>query len=259
MSAPLSSSARGRAALATLAAAERPLLFLDLDGTLAPFADRPMDARVPPATRRTLQQLRLGGALVVLVSGRSVAQVRQVARTPVDAILGDHGARWATRHRVRPLLPADVHAFERAVARVRARLAGRPGLRLEIKDRSVAVHFRHLGHAHEHQEELAVAALLRQEGLRALLGHHVVDGQLPGVNKGHGVRRWLAREECRGCDALLYAGDDTTDEDALRVVRPRGVTIGVGPRVRHAALRTRDPRTFAAWLARLAARRARRR
>ena len=259
MSAPLSSSAQGRAALATLAAAERPLLFLDLDGTLAPFADRPMDARVPPATRRVLQRLRRGGALVVLVSGRSVAQVRQVARTPVDAILGDHGARWSSDHRVRPLLRADVPAFQKAVARVWAHLAGRPGLRLEIKERSLAVHFRHLGHAHQHREALAVAALLRQAGLRALLGHQVVDGQLPGVDKGTGVLRWLAREECRGCDALLYAGDDTTDEDALRALRPRGVTIGVGPRVRQAALRTRDPQSLAAWLARLAARRASRR
>ena len=259
MSEPLASSARGRAAFTALARAERPLLFLDLDGTLAPFADRPMDARVPPRTRRILQQLRRGGALVVLVSGRSVPQVRQVARTPVDAILGDHGARCATHHRVRPLLPADVPAFEKAVARVRARLAGHAGLRLEIKDRSLAVHFRHLGHAHEHHEARAVAALLRQAGLRALLGHHVVDGQLPGVDKGHGVLRWLGREECRHCDAVLYAGDDTTDEDALRALRGRGVTIAVGPRVRHAALRTRDPRTLAAWLARLAARRARRR
>lgn len=258
MSRRLSGSPRGRAAFAALVAARRPLLFIDLDGTLAPFTDRPMDARVPARSRRIIARLRGTGARVILVSGRSVAAVRHVARMPVDAILGDHGARYAVGPRSRPLLRASAVTFEHVVERVRLRLRGRPGLRLEVKERSIAVHFRHLGHQREHHEELSVAAILRHEGLRALLGHRVVDGQLPGVDKGHGVLAWLARERRRHPhpDAVMYAGDDTTDEDALAALHERGITIAVGPRPRHAALRTRDPHTFANWLDRLAAARA---
>jgi len=262
---PLANSRRGRAALARLASARAPLLFIDLDGTLAPFTERPMDARVPGPTRRTLKRLRATGATVVLVSGRSVPQVRKVAQVAVDAIIGDHGARYAVggatgdlHGAVRPLLHADVPAFQRAVARVRERLHGHPGLRLEVKDRSIAVHFRHMGHEHEIHEEHAVARLLREEGLRALLGHHVVDGQLPGIDKGRGVLAWLARERHKHHDAVMYAGDDTTDQDALRALHDRGITIAVGPRAHPAQLRTRDPYTFATWLDRLATARAKR-
>ncbi|MEO8140046.1 MAG: trehalose-phosphatase, partial [Gemmatimonadota bacterium] len=90
---------------------------------------------------------------------------------------------------------------------------------------------------------------LRVAGLRALRGRRVIDVQLPGVNKGAAVERWLAHH---ASDTVLYAGDDTTDEDAFRALRGRGSTIAVGPRARGAAFRTRDPATFAAWLARLA-------
>lgn len=232
-----------------LRAARRPLLFLDLDGTLAPFRERPEDARVPLRTARIIGELRATGARVVLVSGRSVVQVRMVAPVAVDAVLGDHGGRYSINGDVHPLLPASAVTFGHAVERVAARLSGRTGLRLEVKERSIAVHLR-VGHGREHHEGVSVAAVLRAEGFRALLGHHVIDGQLPGVDKGHGVLRWLERE--RNVDALLYAGDDTTDEDAFVALHDRAVTIAVGPRPRRAALRTRDPGTFAAWLARLA-------
>jgi len=247
MSVPL--SRRGRAAFAALSSARQPLLFLDLDGTLAPFVDRPEDARVPARTRHAIATLRRTGARVVLVSGRSVAQVRHVARFPVDAILGDHGGRYSVNAQVRPLLQAGEATFVAAARRVHQRLKGRPGVRLEVKDRSLAVHLR-VAEGRERQEQRAIAALLRAEGLRTLLGHRVVDGQLPGVDKGRGVLRWLERE--RGADAVLYAGDDTTDEDAFVALRRRGITIAVGPRPVQAALRTRSPGSFAAWLERLA-------
>ena len=56
-----------------LAIVTRPVLFLDLDGTLAPLVDWPREkARVPPATRQALQSLRKCGAEVIIVSGRDV-------------------------------------------------------------------------------------------------------------------------------------------------------------------------------------------
>ncbi|HMV34224.1 MAG TPA: trehalose-phosphatase, partial [Gemmatimonadales bacterium] len=68
--APLGRGAAARAAFTRLVHAERPILLLDLDGTLAPLRDRPEAARVPAATRRTLRRLRATGVTVVLVSGR---------------------------------------------------------------------------------------------------------------------------------------------------------------------------------------------
>ena len=55
-------------------------LFLDLDGTLLDFADRPEAVHMHPATVDALQRLRfaLGGALAV-VSGRTLAEIERMA------------------------------------------------------------------------------------------------------------------------------------------------------------------------------------
>lgn len=251
MSVPLGGGPAARAAFRRLASARAPLLFLDLDGTLAPIVDDPQQARIPAATRQDLRRLGRTGASVVLVSGRSVAAVRHIARTPVAAVLGDHGARLYRAGRITPWLPAGAHRIRRAADLVRQWVENRPGIVLQEKDRSLAIHLR-LPRGDGMVSELA--RLLRASGYRVLRGHRVLDVQLPGVHKGAAVRRWLAVHP--EADQVLYAGDDTTDQDAFRALRGRAITIAVGGRARGAAYRTRDPATFAAWLARLAAARA---
>lgn len=249
MSQALGRGPGARAGFTLLAQARAPVLFLDLDGTLAPLVDQAEHARVPATTRRAVTRLRLTGARVVIVSGRSIAGVRHVARMQVDAIIGDHGALiWRGRGR-EPWLPADRVELARVVRRVGPELARLPGVRLEHKDRSLAIHLR-LSRSSRKAVIAKVVRLLKQTGLRVLRGHRVIDAQLPGVNKGSAVSRWLRTEA--PADAVVYAGDDTTDEDAFRALRGRGMTISVGPRTRGALLRTRDPRSFAIWLDRLA-------
>ncbi len=240
--------AAARAAFRHLAEAGSPLLFLDLDGTLAPLVQRPARATIPLTTQRSIRALRRSGARVVLVSGRSVAGVLRVSSMPVDAVLGDHGARASIGGSITPWLPADRTRLGRAVAAVEALIEATPGILLQRKDRSLAIHLQIAG-GHEDGTVREVARRLRAAGLRVLRGHRVLDAQLPGVHKGAAVRRWLQREHP---DAVLYAGDDTTDEDAFRALRGRAMTIAVGPRATGAAFRTRDPATFASWLARLA-------
>ena len=246
MSKPLSGA---RAAFRRLVLASSPLLLFDLDGTLAPIVERPAMARVPIGTRYLLQQLRRSGATVVLISGRSVEGVRHVARADVDAIVGDHGGRWALKGRPRDWLPVDTRRFQAAAKHLSSLFDGHHGIRVQVKERSIAVHFR-LSPEEEGRTAKRVIRLMRAEGLRVLYGHRVLDGQMPGVNKGAAVLRWLEREEDH--DAILFAGDDTTDEDAFKALRRRAVTIAVGPRPQRAEFRTASPATLATWLERLA-------
>jgi trehalose 6-phosphate phosphatase len=248
MTRPLARGALASAAFRRLQSARAPLLFLDVDGTLAPLVDRPDRARVPPATGRILSRLRRTGARIVLVSGRSVPGVRRIAPIPVDAILGDHGARlWRSGHTT-PWLPAHRSRIRSAARLVRRWIEGKPGLILEEKDRSLAIHLRLSRTA---GSVAPLARMLREAGFRVLLGHRVLDVQLPRVNKGEAVRRWIARSP-RRADAILYAGDDTTDQDAFAALPEAAISIAVGPRTSGARFRTRDPVTFAAWLRRLA-------
>jgi len=234
--------------LEVLTRARRPLFFLDLDGTLAPIVDHSASARVPPSTRKILQRLRATGATVVLVSGRAVAGVRHVARTRVDAILGDHGAILQIRGRTYAWLPASKARFTHAAHRLERLIEGMPGVRFQRKERSLAIHLR-LPSRDAGRTARRIAALLRAEGLRVLFGYRVLDAQLPGVNKGRAVLRWLRLHADH--DAVFYAGDDTTDEDALRALRGRAVTVAIGPRARYASYRTSTPGALAAWLFRV--------
>lgn len=249
MSQALGRSRAAQAGFSRLARARAPVLFLDLDGTLAPLVVHAENARVPPATRRILGQLRRTGARVVLVSGRSIAGVRHVALMKTDAILGDHGALIWRGRGPEQWLPADRVELARVVRCVGPELERLPGVRLEHKDRSLAIHLR-IARSNRKAVIAKVVRLLKQTGLRVLRGRRVIDGQLPGVDKGRAVKRWLAANEA--ADAVVYAGDDTTDEDAFRALRGRGMTISVGPRTRGADFRTRDPQSFATWLGRLA-------
>jgi trehalose 6-phosphate phosphatase len=189
------------------------------------------------------------GVRVVIVSGRSVSGVLEIAHTPVDAILGDHGARLYEHGKLSGWLPANHDQFKHAADRLEGLLFGTRGVRFQRKERSLAIHLL-LPKRHGDRTANRIAALLRAEGLRVLHGHRILDAQLPGVDKGRAVLRWLRRHNRP--DAVLYAGDDTTDEDALLALKGRAFTVAVGPRPRFAEFRTSGPRTFAAWLKRLA-------
>ena len=81
------------------------LLLLDVDGTLAPIAERPEYAVVPPATQRVLVELvALPDTHVAIVSGRSARDARRLVNVKDVWVLGNHGIEvarpksWECRH-----------------------------------------------------------------------------------------------------------------------------------------------------------------
>lgn len=252
MTQPLS-SIEGRAAFDRLAAADRPVLFLDIDGTLAPLVSRPEHARTPRKTRDLLQALRRTSASVVLVSGRSARDAHRVMGGEFDGILGNHGAELLQRNRLAlwtgkryPGLKTATTAIERELER------SWPGVRLESKGRSLALHHR------LSPEELGrllrmVRGAMTGNDFEALRGRRVIDLRARGADKGAAVRRWLERTE-KGkipLSEVFYAGDDTTDEDAFQALGLKAVTVAVGQRPRGARFRTPGPVALAKWLHRL--------
>jgi trehalose-phosphatase len=242
-------AAQGRAARRRLAQSEQPILFLDVDGTLAPIVDRPDQARVPAATRATIRLLRRRGCQVVLVSGRSAEGAAMVAGPIADAILGNHGGEILRGDRCEPWVEGDAGRMKRVVDRLLARLDHDwPGTRLEPKGLSAAIHHR-LDREGARRLVDWTLRTARDDEIAALPGRRVIDVRFTGVHKGEAVRRWL--DGRTPAPDVLYAGDDTTDEDAFRALSG-GTTILVGRRPTAARLRTPSPATLARWLARLA-------
>jgi trehalose 6-phosphate phosphatase len=113
-------------------------------------------------------------------------------------------------------------ALARQMEPVVARVAG---ARLEVKPASVAVHVR------EVPDRLAAVALLEEvdalaePSLTKKPGKEVLELAVTDADKGTALRR--LRDEI-GAGAALYLGDDVTDEDGFRALRPDDVTIKVG-------------------------------
>ena len=194
--------------------------------------------------------------LIVLVSGRSARGALRVAGAGFDGILGNHGAELLVGGRIRPWAGSGARAAHRAFDSL-ASLAQeyRPPLRVEFKGHSIAVHHR-LPPGQVERLLRQVRRAVNSHGLIAFRGRRVIDIRAPGADKGTAVLKWMRQSGIRPAQ-VLYAGDDTTDEDAFRVLRPPALTLAVGRRPVGAAFRTSNPAALARCLARLETLRAR--
>lgn len=210
---------RHLAALAHFASSNVVLAF-DYDGTLAPIANEPSRARLRDCTRRLLIAVAHRYPCVV-ISGRSRDDVtKRLKGIPVRHVFGNHGLEpwdqdiaYAKR----------VHEWVDHLAR---RLPSYPGLIIEDKTYSVAIHYRSV-----RQKRLVVQAI--NDAVLGLRGSRTVGGkQAVNLVPRDAPHKGMALERIRrllACDRAVYVGDDDTDEDAFRVAPPeRLLSIRIG-------------------------------
>ena len=240
---------------------DRWALFLDVDGTLVAIATTPEAVRVEPPLLPLLERLAAtnDGALA-LVSGRSLAGIDALFTPLRLPAAGLHG--WERRRADGALVPSGepTSILEPLRSPLAAFAAARPGLRLEDKGGSLALHYRlapQYGAAATQRAREIVAAEPR---LRLIEGRKVVEFVPRGSDKGQAIAEFMAEPPFAG-RIPVYAGDDTTDEDGFAAVnRMGGISIKVAnpeTRGRHGSeARYRLPSIAAlhGWLAALAER-----
>jgi trehalose 6-phosphate phosphatase len=201
-------------------AAGRPLLAFDYDGTLAPIKTDPGAVRVRRRTRRLLDEVARRYPCAV-VSGRSRADImRRVSDLPFLIVVGDHGADWG-----QPRPAGDGEGLRRWHASLVEALGALPGVEVERKQMSLAVHYRRAPRRAAARAAIR-KALLRLRGARSSWGRCVVNITEPDVD---GKRRAVELAcERLGCRSALFLGDDVNDEEAFfsRRVRVLGVRVG---------------------------------
>ena len=240
------------------------IVLLDVDGTLAPIAPRPEDASVPASTRDALAAL--AGAHdthVALVSGRGAADARRLVGVEGVWAIGNHGLEVIGPDGVLAIDPR-VGAWESALQSVRASaaeaVASAPGSRVEDKGATLSVHYRLADAGDVPRLEGAVVAAADRAGLRVTRGRKVIEIRPPlAVDKGTAVLALAKRLGATESSAtILFAGDDTTDEDAMEALRgwhADAVTIhvaGEDARTTRAEFSVGSPAELGKWLAALA-------
>lgn len=233
-------------------------VFLDYDGTLTPIVDTPGQAVLSEEMRETVR--RLGDRCVTaVVSGRARADVQERVRLDNLFYAGTHGfdivgpAGSGIHYQVgQEFLPA----MEELHQRLHGALARVPGLLLETKGCSMAVHYRLVEEGAVPDVEARVDGLLQDyPRLRKTHGKKVFEIR-PRFDwdKGKAVQ-WILRTLRLDHTGVmpLYLGDDLTDEDAFEAVAGRGVGILVEdePRPTAAGYRLADNTEVARFLQRL--------
>jgi trehalose 6-phosphate phosphatase len=209
------------AGLCGRAIAERWLLALDFDGTLAPFASAPGLVALDPASGPLLARLAAARPVVV-ISGRAVADVR--GRLPPGLhILGNHGSEGL------PGMEADIQGARALTARWReelARIPTVPGCWLEDKGVSLTFHWRlALDHTTAEATALDLAKSLTPHP-RLIRGHAVLNCLPPQLlDKGQALQRLLTTQPVQ---RALFVGDDWTDAAVFHLRDPRITGIQVG-------------------------------
>jgi trehalose 6-phosphate phosphatase len=191
-------------------------LFLDIDGTIIDIAPTPREVTVPSSLAALLERLAsvLGGAMA-LVSGRALADIDSIFAPLHLAAAGQHGCEIRLAHGKPVLAGTSTEALVGLLPQLEVFAETRPGILVENKGMTIAVHCRR---APQYQSELEdfLASLIAEQadGLETIPGHRVFEIKPRGFSKRTAVELFMRSEPFAG-RVPVFIGDDRTDEDGF--------------------------------------------
>ncbi|WP_010534960.1 bifunctional alpha,alpha-trehalose-phosphate synthase (UDP-forming)/trehalose-phosphatase [Brachybacterium squillarum] len=250
------------AALEAFAEVPRILVASDFDGVLAPIV---ADRHAVEADHRSLGALRelaeMDGAAVALVSGRALTNLDHHTRMPSSVVLvGSHGAEVGA---LPPWMHAEVldsaaltmteekeHLLASITRTLHRIAAAHPGAEVETKPAAAVLHTRNArGRGGTNATEAALEYAQTLPDVTVTPGKEVVEFSVVDTSKGIAVEA-LARASA--ADAILYLGDDVTDESVFGRLGERDLGIKVGEGDTAAHHRVADPEAVREVLTRMA-------
>src|SRR5690349_5441587 len=210
-------------------------ILLDIDGTLLDLAPTPREVWVPPGLAETLNALlkRTSGALA-LVSGRSLNDIDLIFAPEEFPAVGGHGAEMRLSTDGEAVATHAPPMDKELKKRLAAIAALSPGILLEDKGYSLALHYRLAPHAEKaiYEAVSLIRADLPNAPIEVLPGKCVCEIKHSGFTKATGVRELMRHAPFRGRKPL-FIGDDVTDESVFAILPDfDGVGFSVGHLVR---------------------------
>jgi trehalose 6-phosphate phosphatase len=229
-------------------------ILLDIDGTLLELMPTPREVWVPPGLSDTLNRLaQLTSGALAMVSGRSLNDIDLIFAPDIFRAVAGHGAemRLSVGNEA-----DDVHAppMDKELKRRLAAIAKlSPGILLEDKGYSLALHYRLAPHAEKaiYEAVSLIRADLPTAPIEVLPGKFVCEIKHSGFTKATGVRELMKHEPFRG-RRPIFIGDDVTDETVFAIMPDmNGLSFSVGRRAIGVNGHFDTPSDVRAFLARL--------
>jgi trehalose 6-phosphate phosphatase len=213
-----------RAAVARVARVPQLLVACDYDGTLAPLMDDPAHALPLPEAAAAIRALAaLPQTAVAVISGRALRDLAALSRLPSEVYLvGSHGSEFDVGF-VSRIQPKEADLRTRLGRAIFELAKDVPGVRLEQKPASVAVHTRGA-------DRTIAAAVIEQvrsgpavwPGVFVTTGKDVIELSVVAADKGAAVSDLRTQHSA---SAVVFLGDDDTDENAFN--RLQGPDLGI--------------------------------
>jgi len=229
--------------LVKLITKKRLAVFLDIDGTLIDFANKPNEIIVPKNLKHLLYYLnnKVDGTLA-LISGRMIVDIERIFNPLKFYSSGSHGLEFKD-------------SFERYIIfnnknipkKIKKELSNfaktYPGSFIEEKKFSIAFHYRNIPNI-KLKALKAISNFTHKSNYKILQGNHVIELIPANINKGKAIAYFM-KKPLFSKKIPLYIGDDYTDEFGFKFINDiGGFSVKVGNEKNTSAnFFTRDTRT----------------
>lgn len=218
--------------LADYQAAQRRLLLLDYDGTLASYVNSPDPDRVAPSRSllRILSELaKQPNTEICVISGRTREALESWFKDLPLTLVAEHGA-WVKQDGEWSQQQLSFNEYKEVLLPILERYAERtPGAIVEVKNFALVWHYDSVAPelAYDRTSNLRheLQTIINNKEVGVFSGRKILEIKPRSIHKGIVADELLASSNA---DFVLCIGDDYTDEDMFKALPETAYTIKVG-------------------------------
>jgi len=210
---------------------KKRLIFLDYDGTLMPFKDKPSKVKPDDDILALIKQLSDSDRNeVVIISGRTRENLlKWLGGFPISFV-AEHGVWLKEVDSDWEMIEAINNDWKDEILPILQLYVDRtPGSFIEEKEYSLVWHYRRVdsdfGVMRIRELIDDITNYVQTFNLDVLEGNKVIEVKNNGINKGRAAAQWINKVQP---DFIFAAGDDWTDEDLFRALPDTAYSVKVG-------------------------------
>ncbi|WP_180002462.1 MULTISPECIES: trehalose-phosphatase [unclassified Acinetobacter] len=206
---------------------DQVVLFLDIDGTISEFHPDPDKSIIQPEIINILENLQQYIQLI-LVTGRSILQAQRLIHPLQWNIAGSHGLELIYQADLKTLISLNKPQLQALKQYIQEQAVQISNLRIEVKDYSVALHFREHPQLEDRVHAFTLECLNQFSDFELKAGKYVFELVPKGANKGSAIQQIIQQYHLTD-HYPMFIGDDLTDEAGFKVINAlHGCSIKVG-------------------------------